>query len=352
MSTKMTRRNFLRSLAAGTGAGLLAACGAGGTGGGAATSQPAASGAAATAAPPAQGNKKLLFVWSPKATNNPVFDTAKAGGDARAEEMGFDFQWVGPSEADAQKQVQLLEDVISKGCDGMGVSCNNADALKPTIDRAVDKGIPVITWDSDSPSSKRLTFYSFDTAAAGGKAGELFVAAMKDNPSRTYALLTGVPGAPNLEERIKAVRAVVDKPENNLTWVATEACNDDIQKGAEVVENRMTATPDLGGWVMIGGWPLFGDVKAMPKLVAAKGKTKVVAWDTLPSELKLVQDGLVQGLIGQKYYGWGYDATKLLYDIIVNKKQVGAFTDSGFDVVTTADQATDFLKKWETKNFK
>jgi ribose transport system substrate-binding protein len=281
-----------------------------------------------------------------------VFDTAKSGGELRAKELGIDFQWVGPSEADAQKQVQLLEDVISKGCDGMGISCNNADALKATIDRAVDKGIPVLTWDSDSPASKRMTFYSFDTAKAGARAGELFVAAMKDNPSRSYAILTGVPGAPNLEERIKAVRAVLDKPENNLQLVATEACNDDIQKGAEVVESRMTATPDLGGWVMIGGWPLFGDIKAMPKLLAAKGKTKVVAWDTLPNELTLVQDGLVQGLIGQKYFGWGYDAVKLLHEIIVDKKQVTAFTDSGFDVVTTPEEAAAFQKKWETKDFR
>jgi ribose transport system substrate-binding protein len=330
---------------------VLAACGTAGGGAppaGGATAAPVAGGATA----PAQGNKKLLFVWSPKATNNPVFDTAKAGGDARAQEIGIDFQWVGPSEADAQKQVQLLEDVISKGCDGMGISCNNADALQPTIDRAVDKGIPVITWDSDSPKSKRITFYSIDGVKAAQKAAELFIAAMKDNPSRTYAMLTGVPGAPNLEERIKAFREVADKPENNLKWIATDACNDDIQKGIEVVENRMTSTPDLGGWFFVGGWPLFGDVKAMPKLVAAKGKTKVVAWDTLPSELKLIQDGLVQGLIGQKYYGWGYDATKLLYDIVHDKKQVEKFTDSGFDVVTTADEAAAFLKKWETKNFK
>jgi ribose transport system substrate-binding protein len=350
MATRVDRRAFLRTLALSTGAAVVAACGASGGGapaGGAAT---APAGAATTA--PAQGSKKLLFVWSPKATNNPVFDTAKSGGDLRAQELGIDFQWVGPSDADAQKQVQLLEDVISKGCDGIGLSCNNADALKPTIDRAMDKGIPVITWDSDSPSSKRLTFYSFDTAKAGAKAGELFIAAMKDAPTRTYAILTGVPGAPNLEERIKAVRTVLDAADPKLELVATDACNDDIQKGAEVVENRMTANPDLGGWVMVGGWPLFGDIKAMPKLLAAKGKTKVVAWDTLPNELTLVQSGLVQGLIGQKYFGWGYDGVKLLHDIVVNKKQVGAFTDSGFDVVVTPEEATAFQKKWETKDFR
>jgi ribose transport system substrate-binding protein len=348
MSGKMSRRDLLRTLAVGEGASALAACGTGGA--------PATGGAAPTAAgaaqAPAQGGKKL-FVWSPKATNNPVFDVAKVGGETRAQELGgIDFQWVGPAEANAQQQAQLLDDVVNKGCDGIGISCNDADALKPTIDRAMDKGIPVITWDSDSPNSKRITFYSQDGEKAAQKGAEIFIAAMKDNPNRTYALLTGVPGAPNLEARIKAFRAVADKPENNLKWIATDPCNDDIQKGIEVVENRMVANPDLGGWFFIGGWPLFGDVKAMPHLLAAKGKTKVVAWDTLPGELKLLQDGLVQGLIGQKYYGWGYDGVGIMNDIVVNKKTFPAFVDSGFDVVTTADEAAAFLKKWETKNFK
>ena len=172
---------------------------------------PAATTAQPTTAPAA--GKRLLFVWSPKATNNPVFDVAKVGGQMRAQELGdVDFQWVGPADADAQKQAALLDDVVSKGCDGLGVSCNDADALKPVIDRAMAKGIPVITWDSDSPDSKRLTFYSFDVDKAATAGANVFVDVMKDNPNRTYCLLTGVPGAPNLEGRIKAVRACSTRP--------------------------------------------------------------------------------------------------------------------------------------------
>jgi ribose transport system substrate-binding protein len=320
--------------------GALAACSAG-----------ASPSVSAGASGPATGTR-LKFVWSPKATNNPVFDVAKVGGQKRATELGdVDFQWIGPANADAQAQVAQLETVVSEDCDGLGLSCNDADALKPVIDRAVDKGIPVITWDSDSPDSKRLTFYSFDTKAAATAGAELFVEVMKGNPNRTYALLTGVPGAPNLEERITHVRAVLDKPENDLQWIATEACNDDIQKGAEVVEARMTASPDLGGWFFIGGWPLFGDINAMPKLLAAKGKTKVVTWDTLEAECQDLIDGVVQGLIGQKYYGWGYDGVGIMYDIVKHKKQYPAFVDSGFDLVSTPEQAQQFLDSWKNQSF-
>lgn len=338
MFKAVSRRDFLRLTGMGiASASLLQAC-------------IAPQGAAPSQAPAAAG-KRYTFVWSPKATNNPVFDVARSGGQMRAEELGdVDFQWVGPADADAQKQVQLLDDWVSKGCDGMGISCNDADALKPVIDRAMGKGIPVITWDSDSPDSKRLSFYSIDSEKAATAGANLFVEVMKDNPNRTYSLLTGVPGAPNLEERIKFVRAVLDK--TDLTLVSTEACNDDIQKGAEVVEARMTATPDLGGWFFIGGWPLFGDIKAMPKLLAAKGKTKVVTWDTLEAECQDLIDGVLQGLIGQKYFGWGYDGVGIMYDIVKHGKSYPAFVDSGFDLVSTPEQATEFLAKWKSQNFK
>jgi ribose transport system substrate-binding protein len=347
MVKSLSRREFLRLSAATAATGALAAACAP-MPAAAPTTAPAAAAQPTTA--PAAG-KRLLFVWSPKATNNPVFDVAKVGGQMRAGELGdVDFQWVGPADADAQKQVALLDDVVSKGCDGLGVSCNDADALKPVIDRAMSKGIPVITWDSDSPDSKRLAFYSFDVEKAATAGGGVFVDVMKDNPNRTYCLLTGVPGAPNLEGRIKAVRAVLDK--TDLKWLATEACYDDIQKGAEVVENRMTATPDLGGWFFIGGWPLFGDIKAMPKLLAAKGKTKVVTWDTLEAECQDLIDGVVQGLIGQKYFGWGYDGVGIMYDIVKHGKKFPAFIDSGFDLVTTPEQAKDFLARWKSQDFK
>lgn len=358
MSSKISRRDFLRLsvLTAGafTASGMLSAFGSAQTPGPTAadvTPTPASAPTVTAATPPAAGGRKLTFVWSPKATNNPVFDVAKVGGQMRAQELAdVDFQWVGPADADAQKQVQLLDDWVSRGCDGMGISCNDADALKPVIDRAMGKGIPVITWDSDSPDSKRLTFYSFDNDKAATAGANLFVDVMKNQTNRTYSLLTGVPGAPNLEARIKAVRAVLDK--TDLKLISVEACYDDIQKGAEVVENRMTATPNLGGWFFIGGWPLFGDIKAMPKLLAAKGKTMVVAWDTLQAECQDLIDGVVQGLIGQKYFGWGYDGVGIMYDIVKHKKTFPAFIDSGYDLVTTADQARDFIARWQSQNFK
>jgi ribose transport system substrate-binding protein len=297
---------------------------------------------------------KLKFVWSPKATDNPVFAVAEQGGKIRADELGdVEFVWIGPSNTDAVLQASLLDAAITAGCDGMGISCNDATVLQPIIDRAIDAGIPVITWDSDSEQSKRLSFYSIDGDAAATAGAERFVEVMAENPSRTYALLSGNAGAPNLEGRIAAVRAVLDKPETGLQYVTTLFCNDDAVLGQTLMEDQLTATPDLGGFFLIGGWPLFVDVAPMTKFLAATkaGTLKCVAWDTLSMQLPLLVDGTVQGLIGQKYFGWGYDGIGIMYDHVKHGIELPPFIDSGYDLLTTPEEAEEFMVKWETQNF-
>ena len=296
---------------------------------------------------------KPKFVWSPKATNNPVFAVAEAGGKIRSEELGVDFQWVGPANTDAVQQADLLDAAITAGCDGMGISCNDANVLLPVIDRATAAGIPVITWDSDSPDSTRLSFYSIDGDAAATAGADVFVEAMADNPTKTYVLLSGNAGAPNLEGRITAVRAVLDQPEHGLEYLTTLFCNDDPVLGQTLMEDLLTSTPDLGGFFLIGGWPTFVDTAGMTNFHAATaaGTLKCVAWDTLPIQLPLLENGDVQGLIGQKYFGWGYDGIGIMYDHVVHGIALPPFIDSGFDLLTTPEDAVAFAEKWETQNF-
>ena len=81
------------------------------------------------------------------------------------------------------------------------------------------------------------------------------------------------------------------------------------------------------------------------------GTLKCVAWDTLSMQLPLLENGTVQGLIGQKYFGWGYDGIGIMYDHVVHGIELPSFIDSGFDLLTTPEPAAEFAKKWETQNF-
>lgn len=70
-----------------------------------------------------------------------------------------------------------------------------------------------------------------------------------------------------------------------------------------------TANPDITGWALVGGWPLYTD-NALDRDLPER--PKVCSMDPLPLPLQYVKAGQVQVLVGQPYYGWGYESVKLI----------------------------------------
>jgi ribose transport system substrate-binding protein len=311
--------------------------------------------ALAGCATPAQPQRpKLTLAWVSKNLGNPVFDHGQRGALQKALELSaqgaYDVEvlTVGPVSADAVEQVRVIDDLIARRVDGIAVSCNDPTACIDPIDRAAAAGIPVMTWDSDSPQSKRFTFLSIDNYGAGRQAAELLVAAI--GARGKVAILTGVPGGLNLEQRVRGFReALAAYPQ--VTVVAEIASNEDINRGVQGIEEVMQSHPDLSGWFLAGLWPLVADRGSMPRWEAAAQRgMKTVAFDTLPFELDLLRDGYITALIGQKYWSWGYESVQIVYDHLVSDKAFPPFIDTGTDIVT-ANNVAAMMRAWEENDF-
>jgi len=279
------------------------------------------------------GAGTLQFALVPKLLDNPVFKLAEEGARDKAKELGnVEVLYQAPPTADAAKQVEIIDTLIRKKVSGISVSCNEAGALKAAIDRAIEAGIPTICFDSDSPDSKRITYYGVDNPKAGAKLAELLLKELGDTKEGEVAVITGVPGAPNLEERIKGVKDALAKSAPNLKVLDPMPCNDDTQRGVTVVKDVIRSHPKLVGIVMVGGWPLFAKAPGPFEGMQA-GKIKVIGFDALPNELDYVRQGLVQALVAQRCYAWGKESVQILHDIVVEKKTFPDFVDSGLDIV-------------------
>jgi ribose transport system substrate-binding protein len=296
----------------------------------------------------------IQIAWIPKALNNPVFELGRDGCMKAAEELTastgttVECLYMGSVASDMAEQARVIEDAISQGVDAIGVSCNDPDGCIDPINSAVAAGIPVMTWDSDSPESDAITYLGVDNYTGGVAAANLLIKEM--GTSGKVALLTGVPGAFNLEERIRGFKDGI--ADTDIEIVTTVACNDDINLGVQVVEETMLANPDLNGWFFVGLWPVFAGKGAMPLFedAALNKGMKAIAFDTLPDELAWVQDGLLHGLVGQKYWGWGYDTVYMLYDHLVNGTEYADWTDSGMDIVTI-NNVDAMAEAWATSDF-
>jgi ribose transport system substrate-binding protein len=134
--------------------------------------------------------------------------------------------------------------------------------------------------------------------------------------------------------------------------VTTVFSNDDINLGVQVLEETMQAYPDLDGWFFAGMWPLFAGRGSMPLWEqAALGRgMKTVAFDTLPVELEMLRDGYLSGLVGQKYWEWGYDTVQIMYDHVINSRNFPSFYNSGINIVTL-NNVDAMLQAWEKGDF-
>jgi len=268
---------------------------------------------------PARGLKIAMIA---KASTNPVFLSARTGAEAAAKELSakhgvpIDIVWLTPPAEDGQVQAQRIAQAVNEGMTAVLISCSDAGKVTGAINDAVARGVPVMTFDSDAPESQRFAFYGVDDIKTGQAVMDELAKQM--NEAGSIAILAGNQNAPNLRKRVDGVKAAAAKYPK-IKIVDTFYHAETPQEAAAEVIRVQNAYPQIQGWAMIGGWPLFTQTLLTdldPK------KVKIVAVDGLPAELAYVEKGLAPVLLAQPTYLWGFESVKLIFDKVHLKKDV------------------------------
>jgi ribose transport system substrate-binding protein len=205
---------------------------------------------------------------------------------------------------------------VNEGANAILISCSDAGKVNGAIDDAVARGVAVMTFDSDAPESKRFAFYGVDDVKTG-QAVMLELAKQMDGRG-SIAILAGNQNAPNLRKRVEGVKQeAANHP--NIKIIDTFYHIETPQDAAAEVIRVQNAYPQIQGWAMIGGWPLFTQTLLTdldPK------KVKIVAVDGLPAMLAYVEKGLAPVLLAQPTFLWGYESVNRIFDKVHLKKDV------------------------------
>lgn len=274
-----------------------------------------------------EGNKTdaeeiIVITMIAKSSANPVFESAKIGAIKTAESISEKYSkltvkidWKTPESESASEQAEIIRNAIQNGTKAIIVSCSDEDTLTGAINDAVDKGIAVMTFDSDAPNSKRFAFYGPDDLEMGKKLMNQ-LAELIDFKGK-IAILGGNKMANNLQERVKGINEAASKyPDIEVigTFFNAETESDAIA----VMKEVMKSNSDIKGWAMVGSWVFFGEKL---KDVIEPGKIKIVAVDALPVQLGYIEKNYVQVLLGQPTFTWGEISVKTIIDkIYLNKK--------------------------------
>jgi ribose transport system substrate-binding protein len=267
--------------------------------------------------------KSIVITMIAKSSANPVFESAKIGAIKTAKSLSEKYSkldvsidWQTPDNESASEQAEIIRNAVKNGTKAIIVSCSDEDTLTQAINYAVDNGVPVMTFDSDAPNSKRFSFYGPDDIEMGKKIMNELAGLIGEKGK--IAILGGNPTATNLQKRIEGVRrAAADYP--NIEIVGTYFHPETEADAIDVMKKVQETYPDLKGWAMVGGWPTFG---TKLKDVIKPGEIKIVAVDALPMQLEYIEKNYVQVLLGQPTFRWGEVSVQTVIDKIYFNKEV------------------------------
>lgn len=252
--------------------------------------------------------EKLDFYVSYQDTSNEFAPFLKAGVERGAKENNVNASFIGPVGSDADGQINEIENLMSK-MDGLAVSSVSTDALAPVIDRLLAAGIPVVTYNTDNPASKRLAFAGQDLVQSGVEAGKLMASVLGGKGKVMIVTLDAA--AQWSLDREKGAREGLAAAGPDIEIINTLNTGSDPQKMYSAIENAMLANPTVTGILSLeccttpaaGTW-----VQRSGKA----GEVKVVGFDLLDQTVDLVTSGEIQATIDQAPEKQGFAAVDML----------------------------------------
>ncbi len=175
------------------------------------------------------------------------FNRMQEGVDRFAEETGNDAYQVGPPQADAQLQVQLIEDMIAQDADAITVVPFAPEAVEPVLQRARDQGIVVITHEAADIENADYDIEAFSNAAYGEQIMKNLAECMGE--SGEYAVFVGSLTSKSHNEWVDAAVAYQEENFPDMTMVGDKnETFDDQQQAYQKTQELLRAYPDVAGF--------------------------------------------------------------------------------------------------------
>jgi ribose transport system substrate-binding protein len=263
--------------------------------------------------------------------------TAVAGFHQAADRYKVTSKVAGPDTYDAQAELQDLNQAVAAKPAGILISVADEQLLKPGIDAAISAGIPVITMDSDAPSSRRLFFIGTNNLAAGHLGGERVVEKLG---GRGNVVFFSMPGQPNLDERLQGYKDIfASHPEIKILDVVN--IKGDARNAFDNTQQYLAQTGVARVAAFICLEASSGKVVADAVKRGKVGDRTVIAMDVEQDTLSQIKDGTIEATISQKPFTMGFVGLKELDEIFHNKPKslskdysVDAFAEYPFFIDT------------------
>ena len=258
-----------------------------------------------------------------KTLNNPFFIDMQRGAEEAAKRLGVTLMvQAAEREVDAEKQLQIIENMIQRGVDAICVTPSGSREIVAAIVKANEAGIPVLVVDTrvdasvlEDAGGQVATFIGSDNFEGGRIAGDHIVTRLGGRGK--IAILEGIPGHETGDSRLSGFHSVVDtKPDIEI--VTSQTANWERDQGFNVFQNILQSHPGVQALFACNDMMALGAIEA----IAAAGKTGdviVVGFDAVDDGREAIRDGVMEGSIAQHPFEMGKRAVENAVHLLEGK---------------------------------
>src|SRR5579863_1048110 len=261
------------------------------------------------------------FVFVTSNLQLPYWKTAGTGFANAAGQFKVRSDFTGPQTYDPKAERDALDQAVQKKATGILLAVTDPALLKDSIDKAVAAGIPVITIDSDAPSSKRLFFIGTNNYQAGFTGGQRLAQELK---GKGNVVVFTMPDQSNLQDRLRGYKEALSRtPDIKITRVV------DIQGDPRIAFDTTTQIvgkerDKVDAFVCLEAQS-GKEVAGVLNSYHVSGKP-VIAMDTDQETLDGIQKGVIAATISQKPYTMAFVGMQML-DNLYHHKPASLDTD-------------------------
>jgi ribose transport system substrate-binding protein len=281
----------------------------------------------------------------PKGETHEFWKSVHAGAAAAADELDVEILWKGPTSEDARKeQNELIERMLSRGVDGIVLAPLDFNGTVGPIERARERGIPVVVIDSDVNTGRRVSFIATDNRKGGYKGGRKLVELLGGEGD--VLLLRYVRGSASTDAREAGFVQAIDETGGKVKIVMEDeggARSGDAQKKAEAMLSKVKAgAARIDGIFCPNESTTRGMLNALRK-ADMLGRVKFVGFDIADDLREALEGGRLHAVVLQDPYRMGHEGVRAMVAHLTGRS-VEPRIDTGATVVTKDNMHDEKLR--------
>ncbi|WP_332634050.1 sugar-binding protein [Halalkalibacter flavus] len=252
------------------------------------------------------------FVLIGEEADNDYWRLVEKGAKEAENYFDVHVEYKGPKRSNIKEHLKLIDMAVASKVDGIITQALTEEEFVPAINRAIESGIPVVTIDTDAPSSDRVAYIGTDNYYSGLLAGKALIEDTEGEVS--VGIITGNFNSEHQQLRVQGFKDMI-KDIERIKVVAVEESNISRLEAEQKAYQLLRTYEEINAFYGTSALDGIG-------IVAAKNKVNVndlyiIAFDTLDETIKLLEGNEIHAVVVQKPFEMGFKSVEVLMESFI-----------------------------------